>query len=378
MIRPWLQISRGRTPRQAHVDLEGLKEDQLGRGGFSGRVANLYRRNDPTAWSRIEGDVRLWDVALHEMEPTDLSDPHGGPMLAFFNEDVRIAVSRRSAPMPFFVRNADADELHFVHRGAGRFETEFGPLDYGPGDYVKIPKATTYRVVPASAESFSLVIATVGELDFPDYGALGRHAPFDPTLIRIPEPARYDTPAGPEWEVRITLRGRTARIFYPFHPLDVEGYKGDLFPFAMNLRDFRPVMSDRLHLPPTVHCNFEARGVQVMNFLPRPFEGEAGVERIPWYHRNTDYDELVFVHGGDFLGRPLPKGRCTLSPQGLHHGLPEAVRELSRATAKPGDRIGWELVSVDCARPLEVTREAAALDRTGRDARRSARERGAP
>jgi len=364
MIRPWLQISRGRTPRQAHVDLDGLKEDELGRGGFSGRVANLYRRNDPTAWSRIEGDVRHWDVALHEMEPTDLRDPRGGPMLAFFNADVRISVSRRAAAMPFFVRNADADELHFVHRGTGRFETEFGPLDYEPGDYVKIPKATTYRVVPTSAEQLSLIIATVGELDFPDYGPLGRHAPFDPTLIRIPEPVRYDAPAGPEWEVRLTLRGKSGRIFYPFHPLDVEGYKGDLFPFSMNLRDFRPVMSDRLHLPPPVHCNFAARGVQVINFLPLPFETEPGVERMPWYHRNADYDELVFIHGGDFLGNALPKGRCLLSPQGLHHGVPESVREMSRATAKPGDRICWELVSVDCEHPLEPTTEAAALDRS--------------
>jgi len=363
VIRPWLQISRGRTPRQAHVDLDGLKEDELGRHGFSGRVANLYRRNDPTAWTRIEGDVRHWDVALSDMQPTDLADPSGAPMLAFFNDDVRVSVSRRAAAMPFFVRNADADELHFIHRGSGRFETEFGPLDYAPGDYVKLPKATTYRVVPAAADQLSLVIATVGELDFPDYGALGRHAPFDPAVIRIPEPVRYDAPAGPEWQVRVTLGGRTARIVYPFHPLDVDGWKGDLFPFAMNLRDFRPVMSDRLHLPPTVHCNFAAPGVQVMNFLPRPLEGEPGVERIPWYHRNADYDELVFIHGGDFLGHPLPKGRCTLSPQGLHHGIPEAVRERSRATAKPGDRIGWELVSVDTERPLMVTAEAAALDR---------------
>src|SRR5205085_7195370 len=107
MIRAWLQISRGRTPRQAHVDLDGPKEDELGRGGFTGRVANLYRRNDPTAWSRIEGEVRLWDVALHEIAPTDVADPRGAPILAFFNQDVHISVSRRAAPMPFFVRNAD-------------------------------------------------------------------------------------------------------------------------------------------------------------------------------------------------------------------------------------------------------------------------------
>lgn len=363
MIRPWLQISRGKTPKQAHVGLNGLKDDELGRNGFTGRVANLYRRNDPTAWTRIEGDARLWDVNGNKLAPSDQTDPRGAPLLAFYNDDVRISVSRRSAPMPFFVRNGDADELHFIHRGTGRFETEFGPLDYEPGDYVKIPKATTYRIVPSTEDNFSLVIATRGEIDFPDFGAFGRHAPFDPTVIRIPEPVRYDAPEGPEWEVQLTMRGRVSRIFYPFHPLDVEGYKGDLFPFAMNLRDFRPVMSDRLHLPPTVHCNFEAPGVQIINFLPRPLESELDVERMPWYHRNADYDEFVFTHGGEVMGQPLPKGRMSLSPQGLHHGVPEMVREMSRKLAKPGDRIGWELISVDTVNPLTPTAEAAAFDR---------------
>lgn len=369
-MRSWLQLQRGRTPAQAHVDLAGLREDELGRRGFAGRVAELYRRNDPTAWTRIAGDARLYDFAFHKLKPTDLTDPRGGHTVALYNDDVRIGVSRRSAPMPFFVRNCDADELWFVHRGTGVFETEFGPLAYGPGDYVKLPRACTYRIVPTRGngdgdgdDAMFVVLETVGEIEFPDYGPLGRHAPFDPTLIRIPEPALYTSPEGPEWEVRLTRMGRVTSVFYPFHPLDVEGWKGDLFPFAMNLRDFRPVMSDRLHLPPSVHCNFEARGVQVINFLPRPLESEAGVERMPWYHRNADYDEVIFTHGGSFMGHPLPRGRATLSPAGLHHGLPEAIRELSRATAKPGDRIEWELVSFDVERPLHVSDEVRVLDR---------------
>lgn len=370
-MRSWLQLTRGRVPVQAHVDLDGLKEDELGRRGFAGRVAELYRRNDPTAWTRIEGDARLWDFDFGALAPSDASDPRGGPVLVMHNEDVRILVSRRAAPMPYFLRNCDADTLYFVHRGTGTLETEFGPLRFEPGDYLKLPKATTHRLAPDTTENFFVVLETVGELEFPDYGPLGRHAPFDPTVIRIPEPTRFDGEG--EHEVRVVRRGIASSVFYPFHPLDVEGWKGDLFPFAMNLRDFRPVMSDRLHLPPSVHCNFEARGVQVINFLPRPLETETGVERMPWYHRNVDYDEVIFTHGGEFMGRPLPKGRATLSPQGLHHGLPEMIRELSRKTAKPGDRIGWELVSFDVERPLEITPELRATDKNREKRREESR-----
>lgn len=363
-MRSWIQLARGKTPRQAHVDLEGLKDDELGRKGFSGKVAELYRRNDPTAWTRIEGPLRLWDVDFAKLVPTDQTDPRGTPIVAFRNDDVSIGVTRRSAPMPFAYRNGDGDTLYFVHRGTGSFETEFGPLRYEPGDYVLIPKAVNYRHVPDDADQFALVLESPHEFDFPDYGILGRHAPFDPSVVRIPEPTRYDDGGKTEFELRVKHGGEFTSIFYPFDPMDVEGWKGDLFPLAMNIRDFRPIMSDRLHLPPSVHCHFEAKGVFVLNFLPRPAESEAGVERIPWYHRNADYDEVTFMHGGDLMGKPVPKGRCTWSPQGIHHGLPEIVRQLSRQMGKPGDRIGWQLISIDTEKTLTITAEAAAVDRS--------------
>ncbi len=364
-MRSWLQLQKGRTPRQAHVDLDGLKDDELGRQGFFGKVAELYRRNDPTAWVRIEGNLRLWDINANKVEPSDQTDPRGLPTLMFYNDDARISVSRRAKPMPYCFRNGDGDELHFIHRGTGVFETEFGPVTFEPGDYVLIPKGVTYQVFPSGEDNFFVILETTGELDFPDFGALGRHAPFDPTLIRIPEPKVWPSEGQKEWEVRIKQRNGYTSVFYPFHPFDVEGWKGDLFPFAMNIRDFRTVMSDRLHLPPTVHCNFLAKGVYVINFLPRPLEGEKGAERVPWYHRNADYDEVIFQHGGDFYGAPIAKGRMTLSPQGIHHGVSEVVREMTRKAWKKDQTINWELVSYDCEKPLLITPEAAALQKKG-------------
>lgn len=365
MMKSWIHYSKGRVPRQAHVNLEGLKEDELGRQGFSGRVAELYRLNGPTAWTRIEGKLAPWDIDGYQLQPADLTDPRGEPLKAFYNADVSIAISRRSAAMPYYFRNADGDEIYFVHKGTGTFETEFGPIPYEPGDYVVLPKGVTYRLAPAGKENYFMVVESVAEVGLPDSGALGRHAPYDPALLYVPEPQVFQSNGQKEWEVRIKREGDYTSVFYPFHPLDAVGWKGDLFPFKMNIRDYRPIMSDRLHLPPSIHCMFQAKGFVVCNFLPRPAEGERGVERIAWYHRNIDYDEVVLVHAGKLLGAEVAPGTLLMNPQGIHHGLSEEFRKWSDENWRKEEFFDWQLINVDCERPVKVSPEAQAASRSG-------------
>ncbi len=146
-MESFVHLRKGRTPRRLHADLDGLKDDELGRGGFTGRTANIYRRNDPTAYRSV-GPLRPLDVLSSELKPSDATDAAGGPLLMFSNADCQVLLSRRSEPMPFFVRYVDGDLLSFVHKGAGLLETEFGPLRYREGDWVYIPKACTFRQVP--------------------------------------------------------------------------------------------------------------------------------------------------------------------------------------------------------------------------------------
>jgi homogentisate 1,2-dioxygenase len=352
-MRSFVQFQKGRTPRQAHVDVGDLKDDELGRQGFSGRAEQLYRRNDPTAY-RTEGEYRLREMRAFDVSPDDRSDPRGRATLLLSNDDCRISLSRRAAPMPYHLRNVDGDTLYFVHRGTGRFETEFGPIDFEPGDYVLLPKAVTYRVVPDAEDNMFLVLETPGELEVPDYGQLGRHTPFDPTLLTVPEPEVQASAGQDEWEVVILHEGELSSIFYPHPPCDVEGWKGDLFPFKLNIRDWNVVMSDTLHLPPTIHQFLGAPGVIVSHCLPRPAEMRRGAERMPWYHRNADFDEVAFYHGGSFLGFPLPEGLITHNPQGIHHGVPEAAREMARKTHDQFQRLEWEIIAIDTVRPLRV------------------------
>ena len=351
-MESFVQFRKGTTPHHVHRDLDGLKDDELGRMGFVGRQAQLYRRNDPTGY-RCEGAIRPTDVFVDQLHPTDASDPEGAPLPLLSNGDVRFLLSRRSEAMPFFARNIGGDELFFVHRGTGIFQTEFGSIPYEPGDWVLLPKAVTYRQLPDTADGAFLIIETRDQLTVPPAGILGRHHPFDPSTVFVPEPEVL-TDGGPEWRVRLTRREEQGWLVYDHNPCDVEGWKGDYFPFKFNIRDYNSVLSESVHLPPTVHLFLQAEGVVVLNFLPRRAEMRPGTERLPWYHRNVDYDEVALFHGGSLFGIDIPPGLLSHSPQGIHHGPPERARERARRKFADYDRLDWTVMSIDVRNPLTV------------------------
>jgi homogentisate 1,2-dioxygenase len=319
-------LKKGAFAKQAHVGLpEGTYEEEHGRKGFYGKSAHLYHAHAPTGWIRFEGKLRPHCFDLNKLTPADLTNPSGAPVAFLGNDDLRLYVSRRTHPMPFYYRNADGDELLFVHRGTGVIETDFGPLRFEKGDYIVLPRAVTYRVVPESSDNFFLLMESQGEFEPPEKGLLGQTALYDQGVVVTPEPAPMldgVSPAGThEWEVRIKCGDEYSKVFYPFNPLDVVGWKGDLTVWKLNLRDIRPVMSPRAHLPPSAHSTFVTKGAVVCSFLPRPLEQDPEALRVPFFHRNTDYDEFLFYHDGDFFSRDnIKAGMATLHPRGIHHG----------------------------------------------------------
>ncbi len=151
---------KGKTTPQAHVDIPpGLVEEEFARSGFFGRYAHLYRSQAPVNWSRIEGPLkpRSYDFSKAEAQ---MGDYLGDRKLALFNNDVRISFAILAKPMEYYFRNADADEVLFVHRGAGELQTDFGPLNYKVGDYLVIPRGTVYRLLPTSESKFLVVEST--------------------------------------------------------------------------------------------------------------------------------------------------------------------------------------------------------------------------
>ena len=350
-------FSKGKVTRQAHFDVpEGTYEEEHGREAFAGRASHLYRMHPPTAWVRIEGELRPRAFNLNEMKPEDMVDDDGPWQLIAGNDEVRLFVSRRSAPMPYFLRDADGDVCYFVHRGNGTIETDYGPLTYTEGDYVIIPKGTTHRVVTESDDNFFFIIEGNGEFRIPDRGLMGRHAQFDPGVLEIPDPDPHDE-AG-DFEVRVKRDGNYTSLWFKWHPLDVVGWQGDLCPVKLNILQHRPVYSPTYHMPPSAHCTFENEGFVICSFVPRPLEEDPRVLKVPFYHANIDADEVLFYHSGDYFSRAgIDRGYLTLHPQGVHHGPQPAAIE----AAKTKERTDEVAVMVETEKPLVPSPEAHAV-----------------
>lgn len=343
-------LSKGRVARQAHVGLpDGTFEEEHGREAFDGRASHLYRMHPPTAWTAVDGPLRPRAYDLNAVHTADEGDAAAGWERILHNDDLAVYLSKRSEPMPYYLRDADGDVCYFVHRGEGLLETDYGPLRYREGDFLVLPKGTTHRVLPSGGETFLYVVEGRGEYRLPDKGLLGRHALFDPGVIETPEPEPHDERG--EFEVRVKRDHQFTRLAYPFHPLDVVGWQGDLCPVRINKEDFRPVVSLRYHLPPSVHAVWKCDGFEIGLFAPRPTEsGDPTALRVPFFHSNIDKDEVLFYHHGQFFSRAgIGEGFITHHPQGLQHGPQAAAIEASK-TREFADEYA---VMVEADRPLE-------------------------
>lgn len=354
------QWIKGRTSRQAHVGLpEGTCEEEHGRLGFSGAASHLYRTHAPTDWIRVEGPAAHHALDCTQLDGTD----ELWPTALLENSDLSIGFLRYARGRSEFLRNADGDELFFVHTGNGCLRTEYGPLNYREGDYLILPRGVTYRYEPVEPTQLLWVEARSGLLKLPERGLLGRHALFDPAMVEVPEPEAMDEEG--EFVIAVKRGGETTRVTYPFHPCDVVGWKGDLAPLRLNCSDIRPISSARYHLPPSAHTTWAGEGFVVCTFAPRPGEEDPEALKLPFYHRNIDYDEIIFYHSGNFASRQgIDAGMLTFHPHGLHHGpQPKAVE---RAKSWSGPRTLDEYaVMIDTRKACTPTDAARRIDLSG-------------
>jgi homogentisate 1,2-dioxygenase len=353
--------AQGLYALQPHVDIpEGTFEEEHARNGFFGRTSHLYHQHPPTGWLRIEGPLK--PRAYHVTQLPGRAHAQAENFLE--NDDVRLGVCQFDRDLAVFVRNADADEVRFIHEGSGTLETEYGDLPYRKGHYLVIPRGTTYRFVVAEP-NIQLVIESFSEVSLPDRGMLGRHAQFDPMVMNIPQLPVGERKSGQnaegEYELLIKREGAWTRVFYPWNPLQVLGWKGDLSPWALHVDDIRPIISPRYHLPPSVHTTFLAKNFVICSFLPRPLESEPGAMKVPFYHRNIDFDEVIFYHAGNFFSREgIGAGSVTWHPLGIHHGPhPNAAKNAESKTFT--EEIA---VMIDTRNPLRATEAAQKVEFT--------------
>jgi homogentisate 1,2-dioxygenase len=252
-------------------------------------------------------------------------------------------------------RDSDGDLLYFCHQGSGQVLTDYGILEYRRGTYVVIRKSMTHTIVPKELTNFYVIEALESLYREPERGIVGRHAIYDINAIGKPDLKAQDEFVAKNkiriLNVDVKRHDEITHFEYSDHVYDVVGWKGDLFPFTLKMDDMMPLMSHRAHLPPSAHTTFVADGFVVCTFLPRPLETDADALRVPFYHQNMDYDEVLFYHDGDFFSRDnLHAGMITLHPAGFPHGPhPKAMEKIKTKT-----HTEEKAVMVDTRFPLKV------------------------
>jgi homogentisate 1,2-dioxygenase len=361
----WIPVrgAQGRHSRQAHADLpEGTYEREVSKEGFFGPAAFLYHRRPPTGWTSFEGPLRprAFDLnGLGEAAPSPWDAP-----VVLHNASCEMRFWKLTAPMPALARNADGDQLLFVHAGAGDLFCDYGRIAYVAGDYLYLPRGTMWRLSPSEPTAILTIQATNGHFTLPDKGLLGPHALFDPAMLDTPvmdDAFRAHQADDGETAVHIKKRGQVSVATFPYNPLDAVGWHGELAPVRINVKDFRPVVSARYHLPPSVHTTFLADRFVVCTFAPRPFETDPGAIKIPFFHNNDDFDEVLFYHAGDFFSRDnIDAGMMTFHPSGFTHGPhPKALKSMLVQSKPATDEYA---VMIDTRDPLEVGDGAAAVE----------------
>lgn len=365
----WLPVrgAQGVHSRQAHADLPaGTYEREVSKEGFFGPAAFLHHTHPPTGWVSFEGPLRprAFDLnGLNEAAPS----PWGAPAV-LRNAAVEVRFWKLAHAMPDLARNADGDQLLFVHKGRGELFCDYGRLTFEPGDYVYLPRGTMWRLAPDEPAAILMIEATNAHVTLPDRGLLGPHALFDPAVLETPRmdaAFRAHQSEGQDdgrlWRVDIKKRGQVSVAAFPYNPLDAVGWHGELAPAKLNVRDLRPVMSARYHLPPSAHTTFLSDRFVVCTFAPRPFETDPGAIKIPFFHNNDDFDEVLFYHAGDFFSRDgIDAGMMTFHPSGFTHGPhPKALKKMLVQDKPATDEYA---VMIDTRDPLDVGEGAALVE----------------
>jgi homogentisate 1,2-dioxygenase len=367
----------GSIPHKRHTVFRkkdgGLYYEQLfGTEGFHGMASLLYHVHRPTMIREVRSaaDVTPEAAVTKNISPRMLKGFEVPPADDFlesrkvllFNNDLNIALAApRKSLTGYFYKNADADELIFVHKGSGTLRTFLGNIPFAYGDYLVIPRGMIYQIDFDTPENRLLIVESFSPILTPkryrnQFGQLLEHSPFCERDIRRPLQLETHDEMG-EFPIRIRKENMIHEVVYASHPFDVAGWDGFNYPYAFSIHDFEPI-TGRVHQPPPVHQTFEANNYVICSFCPRLFDYHPQAIPAPYNHSNIDSDEVLYYVDGDFMSRNhVDKGYISLHPGGIPHGPHPGAYERSI-----GQKETLELaVMIDTFRPLRLTQLAVDL-----------------
>jgi homogentisate 1,2-dioxygenase len=371
--------SLGQIPAKRHVQFRGnngsgrlLVEEVMGYEGFSGNESILYHLTSPCRISEagefepIEHVEWLPDAHVHRHLVTGGLEPDGDPITGrrclMWNSDLEVSLCRPTGEAEGFYRDGEGDEVIFVCEGSGTLETVFGDVPYSEHDYLVIPRGTTYRFALDSTPQTWICFHTPGEIETPNryrnrYGQLLESAPYSQRDFHPPAELQTHRDAGPH-EVTVRVRGGLQRYELDYHPFDVVGWDGYVYPYTFNVHDFEP-RTGRLHLPPPVHQTFQGPSFVICSFCPRELDYDPQAVPIPYHHSNLQSEEVIYYVSGEFGSRRgVEVGSVTVHPSGLPHGPQPGLVEKSLGMRRTEElAVMW-----DTFRPLRLTELARELD----------------
>ena len=368
----------GKIPHKRHIqfrkaDGELYSEQLFSTEGFSNTYSNLYHNHPPTQIVQVGDPYSVAPKTIHDKQlkhrslqgfsvaPEDDYLKSRKPVLV--NKDCSIILSApRKSMTDYFFKNADADEVIFVHVGKGVLHTMYGRLTFGYGDYLVIPRGTIYQLEFESEDNRLFIVESYSPIVTPkryrnEFGQLLEHSPFCERDIRKPDVLETFDEKG-DFLLYIKKQDNIYPYHYLSHPFDVVGWDGYLYPYAFSIHDFEPI-TGRIHQPPPVHQTFSARNFVICSFVPRLFDYHPQAIPAPYNHSNIDSDEVLYYVDGDFMSRKhVEKGMITLHPGGIPHGPHPGTVEKSIG-AKETHELA---VMVDTFYPLLMTETAAAIE----------------
>lgn len=363
----------GKIPDKRHIvfrDSEGklYNEELVGTQGFSSLSSLVYHIYPPTRVIKtekpysvapkiaIENNMRM--LSFSGFDIPQEADYIESRKVLFVNNDLHIGLAAPTSTPDYFFKNADADELIFVHKGSGTLTTMFGDIDFEAHDYLVIPRGTIYKIEFDTEDNRFLFIESFSPVVTPrryrnEFGQLLEHSPFCERDIKRPvELKTYDVEG--EFPIMIKKRGEIFPYTYANHPFDVVGWDGYHYPYAFNIHNFEPI-TGRIHMPPPIHQNFEGNNFVVCSFVPRLYDYHPQAIPAPYHHSNIDSDEILYYVEGNFMSRNnIKPGQLTLHPAGIPHGPHPGAIERSI-----GQKETQELaVMIDPFKPVMITQAA--------------------
>jgi len=364
----------GKIPHKRHTTFKkpdgGYYYEQLfGTIGFDGMSSLLYHLHRPT---QVKEVLKSYDVTPKiAMEKNMLSLGLKGfsiqPKKDFLDSRVAVLVntdceivlaSPQESMQDYFYKNADCDEMIFVHEGKGKLKTLVGNIDFENGDYLMIPRGMIYQMTFETEVNRLFIVESHRPMYTPKryrnwFGQLLEHSPYCERDLRRPTELETHDEQG-DFLIKVKKQGMIHEYIYASHPFDVVGWDGYNFPYAFSIKDFEPI-TGRVHQPPPVHQTFETDAFVVCSFVPRLYDYHPEAVPAPYNHSNIDSDEVLYYVEGDFMSRNnIERGMITLHPSGIPHGPHPGAMERSIG-AKSTDEYA---VMVDTFKPLKVTEAA--------------------